>query len=365
MIKNAFDPEPHLSESSLEKGLADRTDQLPDALHRGIVERVARMYQHAKEGQRHASGPYRIGGEWASFYEERERLYEPLRQGDIDASLALLRGFWRNELGPLVKEYARFEQLVAREEPATSRFQAGVVRNYLIWNDLVDASPESLRIPDVGNPWGYVIDGVMVAPKATRFHALSTQAQRLVSDAERPWVLEIGAGYGGMAYYLLRDRADVTYVDFDLPETLVLAAYYLLCCLPDRRHFLYGEGEIPWGERSGLASLLLPNFALASVPERSAALVVNSFSLSEMPRGTLAEYCDRIGHITDVYFWHNNVDRWGVVNRGHERIPASAYPLDESLLSLVSKHFDQFHGHGGDYREYLYRRVEAHAQMEA
>jgi hypothetical protein len=53
-------------------------------------------------------------------------------------------------------------------------------------------------------------------------------------------------------------------------------------------------------------------------------------------------------------FLHNNMDRRGVVNRGHERIPASEYPIDPTIWKRVYRRFDLFHGHEGDYREFLY-----------
>jgi hypothetical protein len=48
-----------------------------------------------------------------------------------------------------------------------------------------------------------------------------------------------------------------------------------------------------------------------------------------------------------------------VINRGFERIPASTYPVDPKRLKLVYKHFDLFHGHDGDYRQFLYQCRES------
>ena len=50
------------------------------------------------------------------------------------------------------------------------------------------------------------------------------------------------------------------------------------------------------------------------------------------------------------------MDREGVVNRGHERIPASKFPIDPAVMKCVYKHLDLFHGHDGDYREFLFAK---------
>ena len=51
------------------------------------------------------------------------------------------------------------------------------------------------------------------------------------------------------------------------------------------------------------------------------------------------------------------MDRKGVINRGFERIPASEYPIDKHKFVLLSKNYDLFHGHFGDYKEFLYKII--------
>lgn len=46
-----------------------------------------------------------------------------------------------------------------------------------------------------------------------------------------------------MAYFLLRAHPDVKCVDFDVPESLGLAAYYLGQSMPGTRMLLFGEAE--------------------------------------------------------------------------------------------------------------------------
>ena len=91
----------------------------------------------------------------------------------------------------------------------------------------------------------------------------------------------------------------------------------------------------------------------------SADVVVNTFSLSEMPWETLGATLGEMTRVCGGYLLHHNMDRRGVVNRGSERTPASAFPIDEGKLRLLHKGFDLFHGREGDYREFLYGRIGA------
>ena len=74
-------------------------------------------------------------------------------------------------------------------------------------------------------------------------------------------VVEIGGGFGGLAYHLLRCRPDVTYIGLDLPEYLLIQSYYLSCTFPDKRILVYqADGPaIDAATLDGYDVLLLPN----------------------------------------------------------------------------------------------------------
>jgi putative sugar O-methyltransferase len=342
----------------LVEGLKDRPDSIDSQTHQQIVERVMDCYRACKSDQPLAKDPYQPGGEWANYLAERRTTYEAMMAGDSSTAGRQLRNFWRNELSPIVKEYAKYEQILAGEEEYIERFLLNVSRNYETWNEIFRVDKDQLEVPVVGNPWGLMIDDQLVIPKATRFHALASQIGELLRDVHSPKVVEIGAGYGGQAYYLLRDYSDITYVDLDLPETLVIAAYYLLATHPELNITLYGESSAPIGQQiEDHDVVMLPNYALPQLSDQSVDLCVNSFSFSEMPVETLREYFEQITRCVKSYLLHNNMDRRGVFNRGFERIPASDYPIDSRCWKRLYKRFDLFHGHQGDYREFLYQRM--------
>lgn len=360
MRTDCFHPGKLIDEVSLERGLEERPDCIDPKLHRDVVERVCEIYKAMKRDQTRIPEPYRVGGEWLSYIEERNFFYNSILERRLDVVSDKLRNFWRNELGSIVKEYAKYEDLVLGRRQFIEWFKYNVARNYLIWQEVFHEPIDKLDVPLVGNPWGLIIKDQLVAPKAVRFHTHAMQLTSLTKGIPHPLIAEIGGGYGGMAMYLLRINKHITYINYDLPEMLILSAYYLLLSLDDRdrRFFIYGEGRIPRGNEIKLYDvLMLPNYVLPELEDDSVDVFINTFSFSEMPWNTLSEYIKQLERTLKYYFLHNNMDRKNVINRGFERIPASLYPINRDKMRLLYKHFDLFHGHTGDYREFLYQKV--------
>jgi len=341
---------------SLENGLINCPEDSWDKTK--IISRISKMYQKLKQDDSSINSLYKAGGEWDHYIAERQSFYDDLLNDNHDAAHKILSNFWRNKLGPIVKEYAKYEQIKDNETEATERFVDKVASNYLIWRELYQSDVSELKIPNIGNQWGLSIDGELVAPKATRYHAHAQQVKSLTSDVEKPVFAEIGGGYCGLANYMLRDIPNLTYIDFDLPETLVIGAYYIMCAFPEKRILLYGEYEdLDEVNLEHYDCLFLPNFELPNFKHNTVDVFYNSFSLSEMPKETSTEYIDQIQKICKTYFLHNNMDRKGVINRGFERTPGSEYQIDSNVFKLIYKQFDLFHGHNGDYKEFLYRKT--------
>jgi putative sugar O-methyltransferase len=232
----------------------------------------------------------------------------------------------------------------------------------MIWRNLDNLPTDVLGIPQIGNPWGYVIDDTLIAPKALRYHLLASQIRGLVSNFDHPVIAEIGAGYGGTAYYLLRGNERLTYIDFDLPEVLTIAAYYLKRSLPHRRIMLWdADSDLGSEQINDFDVVLMPNWMLSSLPPNSVDVFLNTFSLSEMPFDTIKHYINQIERTCRNYFLYNNMDRHGVMNRGFERVPCSRYPMTPGVFKQMYKRYDMFQrlhsGRDGDYREVLLQKI--------
>lgn len=349
-------------EQALEAGLVPKTPKTEnDPENQRLLKKLQHFYLSGKAYQRHQPEIYLPSGEWREHVNHRMPFYQAFSEGSTDNLDALLSNFWRNELGVLVKQYAGYQQLQDDVERRKAYVEL-MAYDLMIWRNLFGVDFSELEIPDVGNPWGYLWEGTLIGSKVLRYHTLVTQITELVSDLNRPVVAEIGAGYCGMAYYLMKGNDKRVYIDFDLPETLAVGAYYLSKTLPHRKIFLHDGGEVDWQKvLREYEIVMMPNWAIDSLPALSVDVFLNTFSLSEMSYPVIEQYLKKISVACRHYFLHNNMDRPGVFNAGFERTPASQYPFPSNSFKSLYKRYDLFQqkhsGRDGDYREFLYQRI--------
>jgi putative sugar O-methyltransferase len=148
--------------------------------------------------------------------------------------------------------------------------------------------PEYLRIgpPAKFGEVGWLVDGVIVNQDTAVYWerlAVLYRAGFLDRDADRRLksgsrILEIGAGYGGLAYYIQRAVPGVQYTVLDIPESLIYSAIYLSVVNPD----------------AGTA--FLPNYEFPKLVQdgKQFDLVINTLSMAEMSEGQVRAYCEGI-----------------------------------------------------------------------
>lgn len=146
----------------------------------------------------------------------------------------------------------------------------------------------SIDFPSVGAPYGVSVHGRLLtidSPEQIYCAIRMEQALRLhlSADAARsPRVVEIGGGYGSMAYWFLRGAtAPQRYTIVDLPIVGVLQGYFLSKALGESEVSLYGE--------DAARVVLLPHSALGDV-QTPCDVLVNKDSLPEMPSEAALEY---------------------------------------------------------------------------
>jgi hypothetical protein len=100
-------------------------------------------------------------------------------------------------------------------------------------------------------------------------------------------ILEIGGGYGALAFWFKSAFRNCSYTIIDLPECLLYPALYLSLSLPDQRVSVGRLDEVRFGLR------FLPNYMAHAVGE-AFDLVINTLSLSEMSELQIRNYAELI-----------------------------------------------------------------------
>ncbi|MBX3203328.1 MAG: putative sugar O-methyltransferase [Labilithrix sp.] len=245
----------------------------------------------------------RVDAAWRERYERARRdldandaVFQPTKQWRLISSMfrVMLRGFGLRDFK------STFGRFLAAYEPYNPRYFEALHHVYLaalekrdVWGLL-----QTLEEPDLGQN-----DTVVVRGRRVSMDLLQSvdELYRLVEvmgwSREDPVVVcEIGAGYGRLAHVVLSAMPNARYFVFDLPESLLLAQYYLTTLHPDAQALLYpesaeGDLERRWAEAR--IAFGLPH-QLRSLAPGSIDAVVNIYSFMEMAPPQVTAYFDLI-----------------------------------------------------------------------
>jgi len=283
-----------------------------------LLARICTAYRKAVEDQPFQSSIYRPTKWWQ---EVRTHCLSPVMQalqtGDLDTLRSIYCNFFRDRCSsglvdlPYGKPKAWFGPSIDNRR---RRFYLGDALHRLdVWADMWTATvatetgsyctTRDLAGPNIGNPFGIVLDDVLIPTGATYQHYC---AHRILGElAPGPSaVAEIGGGYGGMAYYLLRDHPRLTYLDFDLPESLALTAYYLQTAFPEKTFLLYGEEELSSKAIHQADVILMPLFEMQKLPTAGVDVSFSANAISDLASESLAEYLKILARCTRRSFLH-------------------------------------------------------------
>jgi len=282
-------------------GFASRVDDQGDDT--ALLERICTAYIRATEQQSFVKQAYRATSWWQSVQQDSlAPVQRALATHDINALRAMYQNFFRNPCSAgligvplhLTKAYS----CKAVNDLYRRFFLGDALHRIDYWKAQTGGRFElrDLAGPGIGNPFGVLIDGTLVSTGAEYQHYCAQRICDLL-PSDNASVVEIGGGFGSMAYYLLRDRPEFTYIDFDVPESLALTSYYLLKSFPHRSFLLYGEEELTQAYAK-VNVILMPVFELGRVPTNSVDITFSSHAMSGLSPCAMVEYMNEIARMT-------------------------------------------------------------------
>ena len=158
------------------------------------------------------------------------------------------------------------------------------------------------EFPAVCGAWGIEVHGTLVPRTSWRhLHAAHAMLDETASLGS-PRIVEVGGGFGGVAYWAHRLRPDaIRYAIYDFPIMNAVAGYFLLRALPSTSVVLHGEPQEP-----GPQIALLPSWRVFEEPDLGADIAFNQDSLPEMPREAALGYLEVFDRIARVGFYSEN-----------------------------------------------------------
>ena len=310
-------------------GFISRIDEASDDTE--LLERICTAYIGAVNQEQFAPEAYQATEWWQQM---RQRGLGPVRQAlltrDIDALGRMYRNFFRDPCssGLLGAPYGMSKAYFGGKIKDVHRrfYLSHVLYRFDYWKAQTDGrfALHDLAGPGIGNPFGVLIEGTHISVGSEYSHYCAHRVDSQL-DSGVATVAEIGGGFGGMAYYLLREGARVTYLDFDIPESIALASYYLLKAFPHLKFLLYGEGELTKQSIALADVVLMPVFELATMPPESVDVTFSSHAMSDISPGAMVEYLNNIDRMT----------RHCLLYIGNSR-------ASKSISDLVSQRYDSF-----------------------
>ncbi len=330
-----FNPAAHTVTIHCPKLIEPNKRELPS------VERIYRSFQKMKAGQKAASNLYLPSSLWEEQLNDAYSfLISGAEEGDITKFHLFLSNFgaWRRYTGV---EESTFIRRNASLLPTRRYLQNEIFLNLLrLWRHYYnDRKPvQNLFRPNHGNLAGAHVDGVLVTVDSFFSEIYGSLLSGILRYAKRPVIAELGGGCGRLAYYTLRGMESYIYIDFDLPETLCLASYYLMLAYPSKQFLLYGEEKYSPDLHKKYDFIFMPSYEIEKLEPSSVDLFVNECSLGEMTQEAATNYINCIARSTR-YFFHMNHDRFrNHYGGGRRSLLGCEYPVPDDQFTLLFRY---------------------------
>jgi len=272
-------------------------------------------------------------------------LLKSLDENNIENFAFFLNNFgnWNNYLGIehniLIKRYSK--NIFLRNFLKNEIFY----KYYEIWRDFGYSKDQlqKLATPEHGNQPGAYLDGNFVTIGSFFNHIISKILFEHIKDKKRPIICELGGGYGKLGNFLIKNFDNSCFIDFDLPEVLVLAAYYLMKTFPQKQTLLYGEKEFKIDEINNFDLIFLPAYEIKKMSENSVDLFINKNSLGEMKKETTEYFINKINLCSKIFFHMNHNRIRNIYKNGETSLISSEYPINLKKFDLIFDYPDLSH----------------------
>ena len=311
-----------------------------------IVKRIFESYRKMKNDKVDFEDKYKPSSLWQNQINiSYSYIVDGLKNNDLDKFHFFLSNFgnW--------KQYHGVESNLLIRNNMSNYLRRRYLKNEIFlrqlkqwkWINNNHKSISTLSYPRFGNQSGAYIEDKFLGPGSFGNEFYGSILSELISDLKHPVVADLGAGYGKLAYFTLRNVKEFTFIDFDLPETLCLAAYYLMKSWPNKKTLLYGEDTFSENSKQKYELIFMPSNQIQYVGKDSIDLFMNKNSLGEMSPDAAINYVNHICNSTK-YFFHMN----------HETIPnkfsddsvsllGHEYPVPKDKFKIIARYPDIWH----------------------
>jgi hypothetical protein len=304
-----------------------------------IHERIFHSFKLMKKDQENCNKIYQPSSLWQNHIDnDYNELKKSTDNNNIEKFSFFLSNFgnWKNYLGIenqiLIKKYN--SNILLR-----NYFKYEIMTNQINnWNlySRNDSSLQDLNMPRHGNQAGVLIENNFLTPGSVSNYFYAEMINNFLTGIDRRQIIaDLGGGYGKLAYYILKNKKNFCFIDLDLPETLCLAAYYLMKTWPDKKTFLYGENSFDKIDLDKFDFIFLPNYEIEKLDNNSVDIFLNKNSLGEMDPDSSKNYVKIISEKCNFFFHMNHETNRNYFDNGKCSLINSEYPISKDLNLIL------------------------------
>ncbi len=305
-----------------------------------LANRIFKSYKLTKSEQDAKSVVYKPSSLWQSQIDnDFSFLVEAYKNDDVEKFLFFLQNFgnWEKYLGVENQDLInKYNKNIFLKKFLSNEIFGGQFELWKYFNKDKNEDLDDLDIPKYGNQIGAVINNKFMVIGSFTNHIYSKILSNYLNlKSEKNKILELGGGYGKLAYYLLKNINNYTYIDLDIPETLTLASYFLSKSFPNKKNLFYGERNFNNNILNEYDLIFLPPWEIETIQDNTVNLAINKNSLGEMNPETARNYIKHI-HRTSKYFFSMNHEYFrNNFNDGKKSLINKEYNIDKKFMELI------------------------------
>lgn len=181
-------------------------------------------------------------------------------------------------------------------------------------------------------------EGRLLSPDFLRTLVLSFEIEKHCKLPDHKFqVLELGAGYGGLARTMKLRFPQITYVIVDIPESLYFSSAFLRLNFPQSRFRFVTDASCLSGPLADFDFIFVPTILAESLAGNDFTLFCNTASLGEMKSSVIRYWMDFVQNRAAVkYFFGLNRFLNTMNPKGHPE--HQVFRLDENCSSVSFDH---------------------------
>ena len=238
-------------------------------------------------------------------------------------------------------------------------FISSLMKDYLTWSEFTKVNKTDEKYLNTknkfGNFYGLKVNKNQIMIDTLRHDYYANKILNLFKDIKKKnrILVEIGGGYGGLCFQLLKRNFNDIYINIDILETLLINYYFL------RK---YTKKNIIICDLASINNFNPKNLYLGTTNyfkdlNTKIDLVFNSNSFSEMSKKDIWYYFKFIEAYKSKYIYHQNSNILLFPNSTrHIETISKDFPINKHKYKLLSHNISLWGSGSGRYREYLYEK---------